>query len=136
MRGTAFANVNLYAIDPRGIGASRADSAVSGFARDTGGLAVLNVNDLDGAADRIMRESANYYLISVADPPVGSGAPLRRARRACPSPRRDHPGPARRQGWPVARPQRRRVRNADACGRSTVAYGYQDNTLVTWRMLS
>ena len=77
MRATAFANVNVYAIDPRGIGASRADSGVSGFARETGGLAFLNVNDLDGAADRIMRESANYYLISVADPPVGSGAPLR-----------------------------------------------------------
>jgi hypothetical protein len=77
MRAMAFANVNLYAIDPRGIGASRADSGVSGFARETGGLAFLNINDLDGAADRIMRESANYYLISVADPPVGSGAPLR-----------------------------------------------------------
>jgi hypothetical protein len=37
----------------------------------------MNTNDLTGAADRIMREAANYYLITVADPPIQRNAPLR-----------------------------------------------------------
>ena len=80
MLAMAASNVNFYVIDPSGMTSgpgSRVDGGVSGFARETGGLAFLATNDLNGAADRIMRESANYYLIGVADPPNGGGADLR-----------------------------------------------------------
>jgi VWFA-related protein len=96
MLAMAASNVNFYVIDPSGL-TSRPDAGVSGFARETGGMAFLGTNDLNGAADRIMRESANYYLVGVADPPNGAGADLReldvrvlrpgvsiRARRALP----------------------------------------------------
>ena len=92
----AMSNVNLYVIDPAGV-VSRVDGGVSGFARETGGLAFVSTNDITGAADRVMRDAANYYLIGVADPPNGRGADLReldvrvlrpgvtmRARRAVP----------------------------------------------------
>ena len=75
MQAMAVANVNLYVIDPRGLGATRADG--NGFARETGGFAFLANNDLSGAADKIMREAANYYMLGVGDPPVGRGADLR-----------------------------------------------------------
>jgi VWFA-related protein len=77
MQAMASANVNLYVIDPGGVGMSRVDGGSSGFARETGGLAFVGTNDLNGAADRVMREAANYYLIGVADPPNGRGADLR-----------------------------------------------------------
>ena len=96
MLAMAASNVNFYVIDPSGL-TPRADAGVSGFARETGGMAFLGTNDLNGAADRVMRESANYYLIGVTDPPNGAGAELReldvrvlrpgvsiRARRAVP----------------------------------------------------
>lgn len=92
----AMSNVNLYVIDPAGV-VSRVDGGDSGFARETGGLAFVSTNDVNGAADRVMRDAANYYLIGVADPPNGRGAVLReldvrvlrpgvtmRARRAVP----------------------------------------------------
>jgi len=73
----AAANVNLYVIDPAGVSVARADSGGTGFARETGGLAFIATNDLNAAADRILRDAANYYLIGVGDPPVGRGADLR-----------------------------------------------------------
>jgi hypothetical protein len=73
----ALANVSLYVIDPAGVGAARVNGGTSGFARETGGFAFISTNDLTGAADQIMREAANYYLIGVGDPPVGRGADLR-----------------------------------------------------------
>jgi VWFA-related protein len=92
----AMSNVNLYVIDPAGM-VSRVDGGDSGFARETGGLAFVSTNDVNGAADRVMRDAANYYLIGVTDPPNGRGADLReldvrvlrpgvtiRARRAVP----------------------------------------------------
>ena len=101
MRAMALANASLYVIEPGGVGVSPfAGTGSSGFARETGGHAFMNTNDLTGAADRIMREAANYYLIGVADPPVQRSAPLRdldvrslregvtvRARRAVPGSR-------------------------------------------------
>lgn len=98
MRAMAFANVTLYAIDPRGVGMMASSAGGdSGFARDTGGYAFVNTNDLDGAVDRILRETTTYYTINVADPPVFQKAELReldvrvlrrgitvRARRAIP----------------------------------------------------
>jgi VWFA-related protein len=77
MQAMALSNVNLYVIDPAGMSTVRADSGGTGFARETGGFAFVATNDLNGAADRIMREAANYYLIGVGDPPVGRGADLR-----------------------------------------------------------
>jgi VWFA-related protein len=77
MQAMALANVNLYVIDPAGLGNTRGDTGTSGFARETGGLAFIATNDVNGAVDRILRESANYYLLGVGDPPVGRGADLR-----------------------------------------------------------
>jgi len=97
MRSMAFANVALYVVDPSGVGGSRTNGGASGFARDTGGFTFANTNDLKDAADRIMREAGTYYVIEVADPPVGRKSELReldvrvlrrgisvRARRAIP----------------------------------------------------
>ena len=78
MQAMALSNVSLYVIDPTGVALSRrVDTGGSGFARETGGFAFISTNDLDGAADRIMREAADYYLLGVGDPPVGRGADLR-----------------------------------------------------------
>ena len=77
MQAMALSNVNLYVIDPGGVSITRADGGGNGFARETGGVAFLATNDLIGAADKIMRESSNYYLLGVGDPPVGRGAELR-----------------------------------------------------------
>jgi VWFA-related protein len=76
MRAMGFANVSLYAIDPGGIGTSPFGGS-GGFARETGGYAFVNTNDLNGAVDRIMREAGSYYVIEVLDPPVGRKANLR-----------------------------------------------------------
>lgn len=77
MRQMAFSNVNFYVIDPQGVGGTRVDGGAEGFARETGGHAFLNTNDLNAAADQIMRESATYYLVDVPDPPVGGKSDLR-----------------------------------------------------------
>ena len=77
MRAMALANVTLYAIDPSGVGARRVDGGDAGFARATGGHAFVSTNDLNGAADRILREASNYYMIGVMAPPVGRDADLR-----------------------------------------------------------
>jgi len=77
VRQLARSHVNFYVIDPSGVGAARADSGQDGFARETGGIAFVNTNDLKGAADRILRESANFYMVEVPDPPVGAKADLR-----------------------------------------------------------
>jgi VWFA-related protein len=77
MRQMALSHVNLYVIDPSGVGTSRVDGGQDGFARETGGHAFLNVNDLTAAADRILRESASFYMVEIPDPPVGAKADLR-----------------------------------------------------------
>jgi VWFA-related protein len=77
MRAMAVSHVNLYVIDPGGVGSTRADGGEEGFARETGGHAFLTTNDLSGAAERILRESANFYMVEVPDPPVGGRADLR-----------------------------------------------------------
>ncbi|HEY2431742.1 MAG TPA: hypothetical protein VGI12_03640 [Vicinamibacterales bacterium] len=77
LRQLAFSNVNYYVIDPQGIGSTQVDTGDIGFARETGGHAFLNVNDLDAAADSVMREAAHYYVVNVPDPPVGARADLR-----------------------------------------------------------
>jgi VWFA-related protein len=100
MRAMAAANIGFYVLDPAGVGAARASDGSNGFARETGGLAFVNTNNVAEAADRIMREARSYYLIQVADPPMGQHDDLRaldvrvsrrgisvRARRAVPGTR-------------------------------------------------
>ncbi len=77
MRATAAAHVSLYVIDPAGLGTRRVDSGASGFARETGGLAFMNTNDVKGAVDHILTELGNYYVLGVQDPPIGKKGDLR-----------------------------------------------------------
>ena len=98
VRALAVADAHLYVIDPAGVGAMRGAMGNDGFARDAGGHAFTNTNDLAGAADRVLRDGESYYVIIVKDPPVGRGAAVRdldvrsmrrdvtvRARRIIPS---------------------------------------------------
>jgi hypothetical protein len=71
MRDMSRTNSTFYVIDPGGVGSTRADAGNAGFARETGGMSFVNTNNLDGAADRIIRESASYYALRVGSPPVG-----------------------------------------------------------------
>jgi VWFA-related protein len=85
------ANVNIYAIDPRGLGMDTVDGEITGISQEpnpantgiqnllreaqfgqdslrvladeTGGLAFVNTNDLNGAFDSIVRDNTNYYVI-------------------------------------------------------------------------
>lgn len=78
MRAMALADATLYVIDPAGVGrAPFATGGDSGFARETGGHSFTNTNDYAGAVDRIMRQTSNYYILEVADPPIGRKADLR-----------------------------------------------------------
>jgi VWFA-related protein len=78
MRATASSNVALYVIDPGGLGVTTvADAGVSGFARETGGHAYINTNDLTGAAESIWRDAGTHYVLSVKDPPFGRKLELR-----------------------------------------------------------
>ncbi|HEX6465393.1 MAG TPA: VWA domain-containing protein [Vicinamibacterales bacterium] len=78
MRAMARANATVYVIDASMLGARwMPDSGNAGFAHASGGNAFIGINDLDGAADRILAEASNYYLIGVKAPPVGRSADLR-----------------------------------------------------------
>lgn len=78
MRAMADANATLYVIDSSMVGGRfLPDSGNVGFAHATGGQAFIGVNDLDGAADKVLAESSSYYLIGVKAPPVGKTAELR-----------------------------------------------------------
>lgn len=78
MRAMALAGATLYVIDPGGVGtAPFAGSGDSGFSRETGGHAFMNTNDYAGVVERIMNETSHYYVLDVADPPVGRKADLR-----------------------------------------------------------
>ena len=70
IRAMALANVTLYVIDPGGVGSSRVSGGENGFARDTGGHAFTNTNDMDRAVQRIMREAVSYYVLRIQDPPM------------------------------------------------------------------
>lgn len=77
MRAMAAANVTMYVIDPGGVGRSRLPGGESGFARETGGFAFINTNDVRSAAEQIMNEASTYYILGIADPPMFRTAPLR-----------------------------------------------------------
>jgi hypothetical protein len=76
IRSLALADASYYVIDPRGVGASR-QLAAQGLARETGGHAFVNTNDLEGAAERILNEASHFYVVRVGDPPVGRKQDLR-----------------------------------------------------------
>jgi VWFA-related protein len=77
MRAMSAANVTLYVIDPGGVGRSRLPAGDSGFARETGGFAFMNTNDVRRAAAQILDAASNYYILGVSDPPMFRSAPLR-----------------------------------------------------------
>jgi VWFA-related protein len=80
MREMAAANVSLYVIDPVGLRpiGGYAYGGDSGFARETGGYAFLNTNDLRGAAEKVFDEAGTYYVLRMTDPPVQRTADLRK----------------------------------------------------------
>ena len=51
MRALSRSHTAFYVIDPGGLGSTRAEGGDSGFARETGGHAFININDLELAAD-------------------------------------------------------------------------------------
>lgn len=77
LRAMALANVVLYVVDPGGVGASRSASGAAGVARDTGGHAFINTNDVRGTIDRIMNEASAFYIAEFEDPPFFRNMPLR-----------------------------------------------------------
>ena len=77
MRATASGHVSLYVIDPAGVGTRPVTGGSSGLARETGGYAFMNTNDVAGVGDRILRELGTYYVLSVEDPPIGRKDDLR-----------------------------------------------------------
>jgi VWFA-related protein len=78
MRAMALANASLYVIDSSMVGGRfLPDTGDVGFAHATGGAAYIGLNDLNGAADKVLAEASNYYLIGVKAPPVGKTADLR-----------------------------------------------------------
>lgn len=79
MRAAALANAVLYVVDPSGVGTAPAITAIEGFAAYTGGHVFQNTNELEGLADRVLREASNYYLLGVSDPPIQRNAALREA---------------------------------------------------------
>ena len=80
MRAMAATNTSLYVIDPAGLGVAPGSGAYggdSGFARETGGHAFMNTNDIRGVVARIWGEAGSYYVLGVVDPPVQRNADLR-----------------------------------------------------------
>ena len=78
VRSMAAADATLYVVDPGGVGrAPFAMGGANGFARETGGHAFNNTNDVNRAVERIMGESSTYYVLEASDPPIGKNAELR-----------------------------------------------------------
>jgi VWFA-related protein len=80
MRAMAGAHASLYVVDPVGLvagGGPATHGGASGFARETGGHAFFNTNDLAGAAERIWAEARTYYMLAMRNPPVQRKADLR-----------------------------------------------------------
>ena len=79
MRAMAAAHTTLYVIDPGGLrpGPRGYVGGSSGFARETGGHAFVDTNDVRAAVERIWRESGTYYLLGIVNPPMQRKADLR-----------------------------------------------------------
>ena len=69
-RAMIVSGATLYVVDPGGVGMAPIPGGRDGFARDMGGHAFVNTNDLKGAADRVLQELNNYYTITLPDPPL------------------------------------------------------------------
>lgn len=69
-RAMIVSGTTLYVIDPGGVGMAPVPGGRYGFARDMGGHAFVNTNDLKGAVDRVIDEIDHYYTITVVDPPL------------------------------------------------------------------
>ena len=69
-RAMIASGTTLYVIDPGGVGMAPMPGGRHGFARDMGGHAFVNTNDLKGAAERVLLELNNYYTITLPDPPL------------------------------------------------------------------
>jgi VWFA-related protein len=70
VRSTSRNNVAVYVVDPAGLEGPPGEFAdwAHSFAADTGGAAWTSTNNFGGAADRIWRESASFYLLGYAVP--------------------------------------------------------------------
>ncbi|HVL69671.1 MAG TPA: VWA domain-containing protein [Vicinamibacterales bacterium] len=77
VRAMAAGGMTLYVIDPGGVGMAPTIGGRDGFARETGGHAFVNTNDVNGAVDRILRELVTYYVIGVTEPPAFGAADVR-----------------------------------------------------------
>ena len=69
-RAMIISGATLYIVDPGGVGMAPIPGGRHGFARDMGGHAFINTNDLKGAVARILAELDHFYTITIADPPV------------------------------------------------------------------
>lgn len=69
-RAMIASGTTFYVVDPGGVGMAPIPGGRDGFARDMGGHAFMNTNDLAGAVDRILVETDHYYTITLTDPPV------------------------------------------------------------------
>jgi VWFA-related protein len=78
LRAMALSNVVLYVVDPGGVGSAPVAGGTDGLARDTGGHAFINTNDVPGTIDRIMNEGSSFYILHFEDPPFFRTAPLRK----------------------------------------------------------
>jgi VWFA-related protein len=80
------ANVAIYPLDPRGLTNDRGTTSAEMFnglmgerdalqflARETGGRAIVDRNDLDAALAQIVRDSSAYYLIAYESPHPDDG---------------------------------------------------------------
>jgi VWFA-related protein len=76
VRAMGMTDLAYYVVDPGGVGRTVTGGS-GGFARDAGGHAFVNTNDVDGAVDQILADTDTYYEILVKDPPFGRGGALR-----------------------------------------------------------
>jgi VWFA-related protein len=91
------ANVTLYGLDPRRLGAftgepcqhgPRSRDSLRNFSEPTGGFAAVNTNDFSDAFERIVDESSQYYVLGYQPDSPGRDGDFRRIQVTVPG-RRD-----------------------------------------------
>jgi len=58
-----YQNVSFYTITPEGLTMHRPDDNIIALASETGGIAIVNTNDLDGGMARIAADLQAYYVL-------------------------------------------------------------------------
>ena len=58
-----YQNVAFYTITPEGLTTHRPDDNIIALANETGGIAIVNTNDLDGGMKRIAADLQAYYVL-------------------------------------------------------------------------